>query len=508
MPFSEEKLRFILGFKLKNLRLANSLSLKDVSKKAGLSISYLSEIEKGKKYPKAEKLLALAECYGIGYDELVTVEDQEGLRPLSASLDSGFFREFPFQLFGIRAEDLFSFLTSSPDKAGALIRTFMDIGQTYDISIEQFLFAALRAYQKMHNNYFEDLESSVRDFTVSNLWKGMAVNAQTLRRFLEKEWNYVIDEDLLVHHPELNMFRSVFIPSERPRLFVNKKLLPAQKAFVYAKEIGTHILGIKTRATTSSWIKVESFDQVLNNFRTSYFAGALLLDKESLVSGLERIFSEPTWNPQSMLDLMYQFDATPEMFFYRIGQLAYADLGLGNHFFMRIGVKNGERKFEVTKTLNHTSLSMPGGSRSGEHYCRKWAGVKLLNERCDQREVAHPDLPARSSPNIKAQRSLFNEGPERIFTFAMSRTMQLSPEDDSCVILGFQIDEAFKKVVKFWEDPEIEDERVGLTCERCHQSSKECFLRAAAPIEAQMESNVRVFEKALGELVAQYSSDD
>ena len=88
MPFNEEKLRFILGFKLKNLRMAKNLSLKDVSKKAGLSISYLSEIEKGKKYPKAEKLLALAECYGIGYDELVTVEDQESLHPLSASLDS------------------------------------------------------------------------------------------------------------------------------------------------------------------------------------------------------------------------------------------------------------------------------------------------------------------------------------------------------------------------------------------------------------------------------------
>jgi len=508
MPFNEEKLRFILGFKLKNLRMAKNLSLKDVSKKAGLSISYLSEIEKGKKYPKAEKLLALAECYGIGYDELVTVEDQESLHPLSASLDSGFFREFPFKLFGIRAEDLFSFLTSSPDKAGALIRTFMDIGQMYDISVEQFLFAALRAYQKMHNNYFEDLESAVLDFTASPSWSRKAVDEMTLRRFLEKKWNYVIDEDLLVHHPELNMFRSVFIPGDRPRLFVNNKLLPAQKAFVYAKEIGTHVLGIKTRATTSSWIKVESFDQVLNNFKTSYFAGALLLDKDSVVSGLESIFEATKWNPQSMLDLMDKFDATPEMFFYRIGQLAHANLGLGNHFFMRIGVKNGVRQFDVTKTLNHTSLSMPGGSKTGEHYCRKWAGIKLLNERCAQREVAHPDLPARSSPNITVQRSLFNEGPEKVFTFAMSRTMQLSPEDDSCVILGFQIDEAFQKVVRFWDDPDIGEERVGLTCERCPQTSEECSLRAAAPIEAQIESNVRVFEKALGELVAQFSNDN
>ena len=60
MSVNEEKLRFILGFKLKNLRQVADLSLKEASSIAGISISYLSEIEKGKKYPKTEKLLALA----------------------------------------------------------------------------------------------------------------------------------------------------------------------------------------------------------------------------------------------------------------------------------------------------------------------------------------------------------------------------------------------------------------------------------------------------------------
>jgi len=508
MSVDEEKLRFILGFKLKNLRLARKLSLKDVSGRTGVSISYLSEIEKGKKYPKAEKLLALADCYDTSYDDLVTVEVQENLNPLATSLDSGFFREFPFQLFGLHAEDLFSLLTSSPDQAGALIRTFLEIGQIYDISVEHFLFAALRAYQQMHNNYFEDLEEAVESFSQAPPWNSREVSEQALRRFLEKQLNYVIDEDLLTNHEDLHSFRSVFIPGARPRLFVNRKLLSAQKAFVYAKEIGTHVLGIQTRATTSSWIKVESFEQVLNNYRTSYFAGALLLDKQSVVSGLRTIFSSAEWNPDSMLKLMQKFNATPEMFFYRIGQLAFAEFGLGNHYFMRISTKGESQSFDVSKMLNHSSLELPKGFSSNEHYCRKWTGVQLLEHRSRLRDIAHPDPPARSGPTVSVQRSTFVDGSRQFFTFAMSRTMQIAPEEDSSVILGFEMDDAFKQAVAFWDDDSIKDENVGITCERCHLSATECDLRAADPIEAQMESSVRVYEDALDELVARFSEPE
>ena len=183
MPFNEDNLKFILGFKLKNLRLQRGYSLKDVATRANMSISYLSEIEKGKKYPKAEKLLALANCYEVGYDELVTVDGQDNLNPLAESLNSGFFQEFPFQLFGLQAADLFSLLTTSPDKAGALIRTFLEIGQMYDVRVEHFLFAALRAYQKMHNNYFEDLELAAESCLVCGIWGGKPLNEINLRRY-------------------------------------------------------------------------------------------------------------------------------------------------------------------------------------------------------------------------------------------------------------------------------------------------------------------------------------
>ena len=55
---NSQNLRFILGLKLSQLRKEQGLSLKELAGKAGIAISYLNEIEKGKKYPKPEKILS------------------------------------------------------------------------------------------------------------------------------------------------------------------------------------------------------------------------------------------------------------------------------------------------------------------------------------------------------------------------------------------------------------------------------------------------------------------
>ena len=65
LPPSEQNLRFVLGLKLNQLRKSQKLSLKVLAGRAGLAISYLNEIEKGKKYPKPEKILGLAKALGV-----------------------------------------------------------------------------------------------------------------------------------------------------------------------------------------------------------------------------------------------------------------------------------------------------------------------------------------------------------------------------------------------------------------------------------------------------------
>ncbi|MDA0874753.1 MAG: helix-turn-helix domain-containing protein [Bacteroidetes bacterium] len=504
MSVNEEKLRFILGFKLKNLRLARGLPLREAASRAGISISYLSEIEKGKKYPKSEKLLALAAAYDTTYDDLVTAGTADVEVTLEASLESGFFREFPFELFGLQAEDLFSVLTSSPDRAGAMIRTFLEIGEMYDIGVEQFLFAALRAYQKLHNNYFPDIEQAADEVIQGSPRLERPLDAASLRRFLETEFRIIVDEERLGSHPTLHSFRSITIPGKRPRLFVNPRLLPEQRAFIFAKEVGNRVLDIPPRVTTSSWIKVESFEQVLDNYRTSYFAGALLLGRQETAAGLRAFFSRPQFEPGAMLELMYRLQATPEMFFYRIGQLAYAEFGLKNHYFMRLNMHSGKQAFDVTKLLNLSGMSLPRGLSANEHYCRKWAGMRLLKDRARQREIAAPDLPARSGPTVAAQRGRVVPMHEEAFILAMSRTKQLHPEDDSCVIMGFELDDAFKQAVRFWNDPNIPVEDVGVTCERCPLPLDRCSERIVSASILDRKNRIQEREAALEALETVY----
>src|SRR5260370_1557384 len=92
---SGEHLRFVLGLKLKSLRQEQGAPLKLVAARSGLSISYLSEIEKGKKYPTLEKLIRLARALDVSFHPLVSPQAPEDPDPVHAVFASGFPPELP-----------------------------------------------------------------------------------------------------------------------------------------------------------------------------------------------------------------------------------------------------------------------------------------------------------------------------------------------------------------------------------------------------------------------------
>ncbi len=61
MELTKSNIKLIFGLKLKQLRISRNLSLSDLANRSSLSVSYLNEIESGKKYPKSDKIIALAE---------------------------------------------------------------------------------------------------------------------------------------------------------------------------------------------------------------------------------------------------------------------------------------------------------------------------------------------------------------------------------------------------------------------------------------------------------------
>ena len=78
----------IFGMKIRQARTEANLTLTEFAKQAELSPSYATEIEKGRKYPRADKIFKMAEVLGKDYDDLVSIKLDPSLAYLESTLSS------------------------------------------------------------------------------------------------------------------------------------------------------------------------------------------------------------------------------------------------------------------------------------------------------------------------------------------------------------------------------------------------------------------------------------
>lgn len=462
---AEQNLRFILGLKLHQLRKQRRLQLKEVAARADLAVSYLNEIEKGKKYPKPEKILALARALGTTYDELVSLQLGERLHPLSGVLKSGILQEIPLEVFGLTPTGLLEMMAASPDRISALFDTFVKIARRFDVTIEHLLLAAMRSYVEQNRNYFEDLEQAAEEFRRRHAWTpSPAPLLAQLREHLGRHHGYSVDETTLAGKPELAGLRAVTLGFEAtaPRLLLNPRLGEWQKSFLVARELGYRELGLQAHAP-SPILKVDSFDQLVNNFRASYFAGALLLDRALLVPDLQRFFALPRWDGGALTALKRKYQATPEMLFHRLSQIVPRFLGLEQMYFVRFDHRRGTPDVRIGKELHYQRMHGTHSIGVDEHYCRRWVSLRSLTE-LDARQRAGT---AGDGFVPGAQRSRFYATGDEYFSISLAYPHSLATETNSCVTLGFLTNDALKQTVKFWNDPALPAAVVGDTCERC-----------------------------------------
>ena len=156
--------RIIFGLKVKQFRHERGLSFSDLAARTGMSISYLNEIEKGKKFPKIDKVKALAETLDTEYTELISSELTGTFAPVGELLRSNFLNELPLDLFGIELSKVVEIIANAPVRVGAFISTLVEISRNYALGEESFYHSALRAYTELHYNYFEDIERAASLF--------------------------------------------------------------------------------------------------------------------------------------------------------------------------------------------------------------------------------------------------------------------------------------------------------------------------------------------------------
>ena len=494
MHNNEQNIRLIFGLKLKQLRQDNDLSLVELSEKCGLSVSYLNEIEKGKKYPKAEKIGAISNALGVSYDKLVSLKTSKSLSHVSRFLENNFIQELPLEVFGIDKKKIVELVSNAPAKVTAFISTLNKIARDYDMTSEHFYFAAVRSYQEMHENYFEEIEQAVERFISEyKINAEQTLTVDELKNIVVNKFGYKIDEKKLSSVPSLENLRSVYL-SNGKRFMINNKLAGSQQAFIYAKEIGYQYLSLKERAYTTPWNKANSFEQVLSNMKASYFAGALLINRNLLVKDLKSFFEAKQFNGDKLLDMMDKFDTSPEMFMHRLTNLIPRYFGLNNLFFLRFNNNLGEEEFSLSKELHLSQLHQPHRNELNEHYCRRWVSISVfqkLEEIKKQKKY--------KGPIIAAQRSKYADSGNEYFCITLARRLGRTPHANLSVTIGFLVNNDFKKKVAFWDDTQVPVKMVNETCERC--SIPDCKDRMARPYVLEKQNRLKEIDNAVKDLM-------
>lgn len=503
LKIKEENIRLIFGVKVKQLRTEKKMSLADVSKATSISISYLNEIEKGKKYPKPNKIAALAQTLEVDYDWLISLQLSKKLAPIAELIQSDMLTSLPLEIFGIELSTLIDMITNTPTKVSAFISTLIEIARNYDMSVERFYFSVLRSYQEMHENYFEDLEKVAEAFSKEMGLNVLPLQVQTFESILKEKYRYEIDRESIVEYPVLKSQRSVFVPSNKGggRLLLNAHLSESQTLFTLGKELGYNYLKLQNRFYTSSTVKVDSFEQILNNFKASYFANALLMPAKHFVAELKKAITLPQWYEAVFLGLLDQYQASPEMFLHRLTNLVPRFFGLKQLFFLRFHHAKANDEYELNKELHLAGLYNPHGNMLNEHYCRRWVSINILKD-LEKAQSGQLDLATgKTSQNgviCSAQRSQYIDSENEYLCISLARAISPTPNTNSSVTIGFLMTKEFKRKVKFWNDEAIPVRQVGVACERCTNMS--CQERAAEPLSVEEKNYTDEVQLALEEL--------
>ena len=494
MNNKQSNTKIIFGLKVRQLRLEKEMSFGNLSELTGMSVSYLNEIEKGKKYPKEDKIHVLAKALGTNFNELVSLELSDGLAPVGELLKSNFLNELPLDLFGIELSKVVEIIASAPIRVGAFISTLVEMARNYALLEENFYLGAMRSYQELRYNYFEEIEEDVLEFAETHgVPKNAPVEFDKLATILKEQFGYEIIDDGLKDYPELHNLPSVFIPKSN-KLLLNSELSEKEKVFQLGKELGYKTLSLKDRTSSSSLLRVNSFDEVLNHFKAVYFSTALLINRDSFIKEIKAFFKKEKWNGEAFLDLKKKYTASPEMFFQRLTSIVPKYFGLQKLFFLQVSHKPDLNLYEIDKELHFNHQHHPHSNGLHEHYCRRWLSLSLLKDFQDLQNVGK-----YVGTIVGAQRSRYFGTEDEYLCLTLARSATPTPDQNISVTIGLLINDELKKKINFVDDSSITFREVNKTCERCAISG--CAERAAPATVIERRQERRAVQESLKKIM-------
>jgi XRE family transcriptional regulator, fatty acid utilization regulator len=475
MSLNQEKIRLLFGLKLKQARLDKGFSPSELSKKSGISNSYLNEIEKGKKYPKTDKLEAISRVLGVNPAELASLEIQNELSALRLLLDSNFIEDIPFDFFGIDPSVLFEMLAGSPLHFSTFVNSISRIGKNYNLDIGQFYYAILKSFQEVHYYHFPEIEKIVEDFILLKNTKEINF-IELLSKNLGLEINYFDGEK----NKDLKYLRSHFNPKTQV-LSLNKSLNTYQKNFIFAREIGFKTMQLNNRPLTYNYVKIKSFEEILNNFKASYFAAAVLINKKILIEKVKPIFENVIFDVTEIEKLITYFESTPETFIQRLLTVLTNDFGIRNIAFFKFESQKNGLNPKMVKDLHLNKRHYPQET-STEAYCKRWIAIQSLQ-----------DVSNKTTKGFTVQNQ-FTEYIEENRSY-WHLTIAGKAKTNYSLTLSLEITQDAMKKIFFFKENQKNKVLIGQTCERC--SIFDCKERKSAPTILQKNRSDEAFDQMI-----------
>ena len=506
---------------LKRRRKERHFSRFDVSARAGISPSFYSELETGRKSASSETLRRVTKALDMSLDELQSDRYDAALEAL---LD--------FQHPDIAIKEGIELLDKAPHLAKAIPRLLANVGQVTDRGSKKEVIypILLRDFQEENLNHFPELEHEASAFLEEHPPRGISPDRHDLQGILRYVYKYTlkVDHDFNEHqYQHLPIIRSMQIrKGKQHHLLLNRHLLESQKAIELAKEIAYNLPFLRNKETllhrvpTSPRVGIHSYTQILNEFKASYFAGALLMPQPALEADIAAFFEQKTFDKTRLWDMLNTYNVTPEMLLHRLTEILPGKrFGIKKLHFLRFQHRRtlppeprDWQVFSLTKLLNLNSLPFAYGESSSEKYCRRYNAVQALREMRQALETGRvKEHEFYRRPMIRVQRSRFVNEDYQDNTYlcvTMARPLELQPEILSSVTVGFVIDDDFKNTVRFWNDTtHIEPEggdviEVGHTCQRCPLSPEACADRAAEAVIFREEERRKEMARLMSETEA------
>ena len=474
--------RILFGLKLRQLRQRRSLSFQQLAKLTGMSVSYLNEIERGKKSPKPGKMDDLARALDTTVEELADLTLDAQMMPVAELLRSDFLNELPLDRFGIDLAKLVEIISSAPARVGAFISTLLDLSRNYALLDENFYVGALRSWLEMHENYLEDAEAFATSLRAELAWPPEHVpSADELAAVLAQRYDYRILPGATVEHPAFAGLERVFVPADRT-LLLAPTFAERDTRYHLAAELGYQTLELQHRSLTAPTLQVRSFDEALAQARANAFATALLLPAERVDAELRTFFGDTEPALDVFEQLLRRYRVTPEVLLDRVSALLPRFRELRSLFFIQL-TEPSPGALQITRELHLGDRHRPHATGLHEHYCRRWAGAQLL-------------LRGRDRLQIGVQLNRYHGSEEEYLVLAIADRQHDGRRQ--ATFIGMPMSDELAGALPALVRADLKRRVVNNTCERC--PIDDCAERAGPPTVVEARQRRRGVTEAIDEL--------